>query len=389
MGDWQRPGLRPRQSQSVGVLDGDRLVAYAEVYKGRWADAAVAPTHRGLGLGTALSRWTRAVGARDGGTVVGQPVPGDSAGERLLSGSRLPHPLDVVGAPAAGRAGDRATARPGGVCRPRAARRGRPPRDVDGQRGRLPRVVRTRALDLRGVDGHRLATTGLRTVAAAAHGRRCPTPPRRHGLRRRVERLRLRRQARGAPRRARAGVWPGRCSSTPSRSPARTAASGPELSTDSRTGALGLYEKVGMQVTSVWRHWAADVAPRTRGPHQPEEHAVEQHTSIDIDAPVARVLGGDARRRALARVDRVGAVGRRCSTTGCGSGRGRTSTSRGSRRRAGCHRPDRGARLHVGGERARHVDDGSPRRRGTGPRHVPRDALDHPVGPARLGRRAW
>jgi len=32
-----------------------------------------------------------------------------------------------------------------------------------------------------------------------------------------------------------------------------------ELSTDSRTGALGLYEKVGMQVTSVWRHWAADV----------------------------------------------------------------------------------------------------------------------------------
>jgi GNAT superfamily N-acetyltransferase len=34
-----------------------------------------------------------------------------------------------------------------------------------------------------------------------------------------------------------------------------------ELSTDSRTGALGLYEKVGMQVTSVWRHWAVDVAP--------------------------------------------------------------------------------------------------------------------------------
>jgi ribosomal protein S18 acetylase RimI-like enzyme len=33
-----------------------------------------------------------------------------------------------------------------------------------------------------------------------------------------------------------------------------------ELSTDSRTGALGLYERVGMQVTSVWRHWAADVA---------------------------------------------------------------------------------------------------------------------------------
>jgi hypothetical protein len=29
-----------------------------------------------------------------------------------------------------------------------------------------------------------------------------------------------------------------------------------ELSTDSRTGALGLYEKVGMVVTSTWVHRA-------------------------------------------------------------------------------------------------------------------------------------
>ena len=32
-----------------------------------------------------------------------------------------------------------------------------------------------------------------------------------------------------------------------------------ELSTDSRTGALGLYLRVGMEVTSVWRHLAIDV----------------------------------------------------------------------------------------------------------------------------------
>ena len=31
------------------------------------------------------------------------------------------------------------------------------------------------------------------------------------------------------------------------------------LSTDSRTGALGLYEKVGMEVTSVWLSRAIDV----------------------------------------------------------------------------------------------------------------------------------
>ena len=32
-----------------------------------------------------------------------------------------------------------------------------------------------------------------------------------------------------------------------------------ELSTDSRTGALGLYEKVGMQVTSTWVNRAIDL----------------------------------------------------------------------------------------------------------------------------------
>ncbi len=39
-------------------------------------------------------------------------------------------------------------------------------------------------------------------------------------------------------------------------------ASRSELSTDSRTGALGLYEKVGMEVTSLWRHWAIDTSGR-------------------------------------------------------------------------------------------------------------------------------
>ena len=32
-----------------------------------------------------------------------------------------------------------------------------------------------------------------------------------------------------------------------------------ELSTDSRTGALGLYEHVGMKVTQTWRHWMTDL----------------------------------------------------------------------------------------------------------------------------------
>lgn len=31
-----------------------------------------------------------------------------------------------------------------------------------------------------------------------------------------------------------------------------------QLSTDSRTGALGLYEKVGMQVLDTWRYLSID-----------------------------------------------------------------------------------------------------------------------------------
>jgi hypothetical protein len=32
-----------------------------------------------------------------------------------------------------------------------------------------------------------------------------------------------------------------------------------ELSTDSRTGALPLYERLGMVVTQTWHHWQTDL----------------------------------------------------------------------------------------------------------------------------------
>ena len=127
--------------------------------------------YRGRGIGTALSHWTRAVAARDGGTLVGQPVPGDSPAERLLAslGYRTLWTSWVLQMPA-GRAIDPQPVPEGYVIR-RAARRGRPASDVDRQRGRLPRVVRPRAHDLRGVGGERVATARLRAVAAAPHGR--------------------------------------------------------------------------------------------------------------------------------------------------------------------------------------------------------------------------
>ncbi len=60
------------------------LTGYAEVYRGRWADAAVALRHRGHGIGTALAGWTQRLSRRDGKGLVGMPVPEGSAGERLL-----------------------------------------------------------------------------------------------------------------------------------------------------------------------------------------------------------------------------------------------------------------------------------------------------------------
>jgi mycothiol synthase len=83
VGDWQRPSYDLGAS-SVGVLDGDRLVAYAEVAGSYFGDAAVHPDYRGRGIGTALSVWMRALAAERGLELVGMSVPEGSPADRLL-----------------------------------------------------------------------------------------------------------------------------------------------------------------------------------------------------------------------------------------------------------------------------------------------------------------
>jgi ribosomal protein S18 acetylase RimI-like enzyme len=256
VGDWQRPAF-DLATQSVGVLDGGRLVAYAEVYKARWADGAVDPAYRGRGLGTALSRWTRAVGARDGGTVVGQPVPGDSAGERLFTalGYRVLWTSWVLEMPA-GRA-IAAQPIPDGY----AVREPRDRADLEAawtvnedaflewsERERTTfdewaaNVVHRPGYEpwqLRLVVDPEGEVVGMAFVIVS-NG--CAY----------VDKLAVRRdeRGRGLARALLVDAFEVGRAHGGERS---------ELSTDSRTGALGLYEKVGMQVTSVWRHWAADV----------------------------------------------------------------------------------------------------------------------------------
>ena len=255
VGDWQRPSF-DLASQSVGVLERGTLVAYAEVFKGRYADATVHPDHRGRGIGSALAGWTQDRARTDGGTLVGQPVPSGGDAERLLEilghherwkswvlelpgGSVIePQPLTPGYAIREMRAGDERAAyqliedafnewpdrqpstfddwAAGVVLRP-----GFEPWQLRLVCDGVDTPVGVSFLILSGDCGY----VDTLAVRADQRGR---------GLARALladsfEVARLR----GARR--------------------------SELSTDSRTGALGLYLRVGMEVTSIWRHLAIEV----------------------------------------------------------------------------------------------------------------------------------
>ena len=80
--EWRQPSF-DTATDTVGIFDGERLVAYAQV-DGERAEAAVHPDHRGRGIGTELAHWTQATARRHDATVLGAPVATGSAGERLL-----------------------------------------------------------------------------------------------------------------------------------------------------------------------------------------------------------------------------------------------------------------------------------------------------------------
>src|SRR4051812_31228890 len=72
---WSRPTI-DLAADVVLVLDGGRVVAVAEIYRGR-ADAYVGPSHRGRGIGTALVEWWTARAAEQGYALAGQTVSDD------------------------------------------------------------------------------------------------------------------------------------------------------------------------------------------------------------------------------------------------------------------------------------------------------------------------
>ena len=135
-------------SSTVGVFDGDRLVAYGEVGTGGRGDAAVDPAYRGRGIGTAIALWMQDNARGKGVTEIGMPVPQGSAGDRLLEalGYRVRWESWGLELPA----GTTVPARelPDGY----AVREADPSEYeavLDRPGGRVPRVVGPRARDLR------------------------------------------------------------------------------------------------------------------------------------------------------------------------------------------------------------------------------------------------
>ena len=255
--DWQRPSF-DLATQSIGVFDGDRLVGYAEVSMGRRADAAVAAEHRGRGIGTALALWTQRISRRDGKGLVGMPTPDGSPGERLLSsiGYEVLWTSWVLEMP------------DGKTIEPQPIPAGYSIREAAGEDDYRTAhdVIEDAFLEWSERDRETYEDFAASIVLRPGFepwNLRLMTDPsgvvvgtsilQMAGDCGYVSRLAVRRDQRHR------GL--ARALLVDSFAVAREhGATRSELSTDSRTGALGLYEKVGMEVTSVWRHWAIDTS---------------------------------------------------------------------------------------------------------------------------------
>ena len=248
VGDWGRPSFDVSAS-TVGVFEGGRLVAYGEVGPAGRCDAAVHPHHRGRGIGTAIAHWMQDLARERGLAEIGMPVPLGSAGDRLLAalgyhvrweswGLELPAgaaiPDRELPEGYAVRAADPAEYEQCWTVQEDAflewSRRERVPyadglAEMTGRPGFAPWNIRV-VTDASGVV---VAMAWVQLGEESAF----------------IARLATRKDQRGQ------GL--AQALLVDAFAVAREhGAARSELSTDSRTGALGLYEKVGMVVTSTW-----------------------------------------------------------------------------------------------------------------------------------------
>jgi GNAT superfamily N-acetyltransferase len=98
--DWSRPRWAAAP-HTLGVFDADRMVAYGEITSHDRGDAAVHPDYRRRGIGTAIAGWMQQKAKDLGGEGYGSPVPEGSAGDQLLEklGYRVRHTSWVLTLP--------------------------------------------------------------------------------------------------------------------------------------------------------------------------------------------------------------------------------------------------------------------------------------------------
>jgi len=82
--EWQRPS-KDVPSTTVGVEHAGRLVAYAEHMGDERSDASVHPDHCGRGIGTELARWLAERARELGEDEIGMPRVVGTPGDRLLA----------------------------------------------------------------------------------------------------------------------------------------------------------------------------------------------------------------------------------------------------------------------------------------------------------------
>jgi mycothiol synthase len=256
--DWQRSSF-DFATMTMGVYDGDTLVAFGELIGAGRGEAGVLPAYRRRGIGTALAHWLEDAARAQGYTEIRGPVPEGSDGDRLLEklGYDLRWTSWVLQLP------EGATV-PHRDLPPGYAIRAATPDDYEAvwnvvEDAFLEWSVRERepfedflAVTVRR-PGHepwmlRVVTDPTGEVVGTAMLVMAGDPVE-EGY---VERLAVRQDQRGrglAQALLVDAFEQGRAHGAPR--------SG--LSTDSRTGALGLYEKVGMVVTDVWVNRGIDL----------------------------------------------------------------------------------------------------------------------------------
>ncbi len=257
VGDWQKPSFDV-SSSTMGVFDGETLVAYAEVNKSGRGDAAVDPSYRRRGIGTTLAAWMPVRTAALGGSVIGSPVPEGSPGDRLLEklGWKVRWTSWVLALPEDAQVAERPL--PDGYAIRTATPDDYPAAHVVKEDAFLEWSEREResfedflATSVRrpGFEPwhFRIVTDPHDEVVGVALVQMYAGPP----LEAFINQLAVRRDQRHR------GLAQALLVDAFARG-REHGASRSALSTDSRTGALGLYQKVGMEVGDVWVNRAID-----------------------------------------------------------------------------------------------------------------------------------